>query len=188
MHPKPNVKSARIPLRPYLRSCFLRTTVCQGGSGKTRALKAMGSQIRFPSPPVVRSVNDPRKRGISAIDAAPAIGYDTFHQPLWWSGRFCRTFPKRDAPVAQLDRVLPSEGRGHRFESCRVRQQNQGLTGLPAHSPSLQEAYRKRAAVNSCYSTPFTSKRRRPLPSSGSSAFSSSHVLTHSPSVPPRAR
>ena len=28
----------------------------------------------------------------------------------------------RDAPVAQLDRALPSEGRGHRFESCRVRQ------------------------------------------------------------------
>jgi hypothetical protein len=26
-----------------------------------------------------------------------------------------------DAPVAQLDRVLPSEGRGHRFESCRAR-------------------------------------------------------------------
>ena len=29
------------------------------------------------------------------------------------------------APVAQLDRVLPSEGRGHRFESCRVRHYNQ---------------------------------------------------------------
>jgi hypothetical protein len=28
------------------------------------------------------------------------------------------------APVAQLDRALPSEGRGHRFESCRVRQTN----------------------------------------------------------------
>ena len=27
-----------------------------------------------------------------------------------------------DAPVAQLDRVSPSEGEGHRFESCRVRQ------------------------------------------------------------------
>src|SRR5688572_20435508 len=27
----------------------------------------------------------------------------------------------RNAPVAQLDRVLPSEGRGRRFESCRVR-------------------------------------------------------------------
>src|SRR5665811_2600796 len=26
-----------------------------------------------------------------------------------------------EAPVAQLDRALPSEGRGHRFESCRVR-------------------------------------------------------------------
>jgi hypothetical protein len=26
-----------------------------------------------------------------------------------------------DAPVAQLDRALPSEGRGHRFESCRAR-------------------------------------------------------------------
>jgi hypothetical protein len=25
------------------------------------------------------------------------------------------------APVAQLDRALPSEGRGHKFESCRAR-------------------------------------------------------------------
>ena len=32
------------------------------------------------------------------------------------------------APVAQLDRVLPSEGRGHRFESCRARQPFQLLT------------------------------------------------------------
>jgi hypothetical protein len=29
-----------------------------------------------------------------------------------------------DAPVAQLDRALPSEGKGHTFESCRVRQQD----------------------------------------------------------------
>jgi hypothetical protein len=29
---------------------------------------------------------------------------------------------KQDAPVAQLDRASPSEGEGHRFESCRVRQ------------------------------------------------------------------
>lgn len=27
----------------------------------------------------------------------------------------------RHAPVAQLDRVTPSEGVGHRFDSCRVR-------------------------------------------------------------------
>jgi hypothetical protein len=32
-----------------------------------------------------------------------------------------------EAPVAQLDRALPSEGRGHRFESCRARQSNQPL-------------------------------------------------------------
>ena len=29
---------------------------------------------------------------------------------------------KYQAPVAQLDRALPSEGRGHRFKSCRVHQ------------------------------------------------------------------
>src|ERR1700682_5794361 len=29
----------------------------------------------------------------------------------------------RYAPVAQLDRALPSEGKGHTFESCRVRQE-----------------------------------------------------------------
>ena len=30
--------------------------------------------------------------------------------------------PPRLAPVAQLDRALPSEGKGHTFESCRARQ------------------------------------------------------------------
>lgn len=30
-------------------------------------------------------------------------------------------FRERHAPVAQLDRVPPSEGGGHRFESCRAR-------------------------------------------------------------------
>ena len=33
--------------------------------------------------------------------------------------------PPSRAPVAQLDRVLPSEGRGHWFESSRARQSNQ---------------------------------------------------------------
>jgi hypothetical protein len=33
------------------------------------------------------------------------------------------------APVAQLDRALPSEGKGHTFESCRVRQLFQSLNG-----------------------------------------------------------
>ena len=38
----------------------------------------------------------------------------------------CRPF--RRAPVAQLDRALPSEGRGRRFESCRARQSFQVVT------------------------------------------------------------
>src|SRR5665811_2180712 len=43
-------------------------------------------------------------------------------QPLQ---RRCRRTANRlnepHAPVAQLDRALPSEGKGHTFESCRVR-------------------------------------------------------------------
>ena len=31
-------------------------------------------------------------------------------------------YVKRNAPVAQLDRALPSEGRGQGFESLRARQ------------------------------------------------------------------
>src|SRR3546814_8377375 len=43
-----------------------------------------------------------------------------------WSSDVCSSElgpprPRRTcAPVAQLDRALPSEGRGHKFESCRV--------------------------------------------------------------------
>jgi hypothetical protein len=42
------------------------------------------------------------------------------------------------APVAQLDRALPSEGKGHTFESCRVRQCLQRCScfqALPAKRP-----------------------------------------------------
>src|SRR5215472_14276715 len=35
---------------------------------------------------------------------------------------------KNHAPVAQLDRALPSEGRGQGFESLRARQQSQHLS------------------------------------------------------------
>ena len=45
---------------------------------------------------------------------------------LWLCCR--RSWPK--APVAQLDRALPSEGRGREFESRRVRQLNQTLRNL----------------------------------------------------------
>src|SRR5258707_9288819 len=59
----------------------------------------------------------------------------------------CRRPPNRlhhgHAPVAQLDRALPSEGKGHTFESCRVRQlffvlqrdmQTQPATSVLVHS------------------------------------------------------
>src|ERR1700694_4986885 len=35
------------------------------------------------------------------------------------------------APVAQLDRALPSEGKGHTFESCRVRQSVRYIRTMP---------------------------------------------------------
>jgi hypothetical protein len=35
---------------------------------------------------------------------------------------------ERHGPVAQLDRALPSEGKGHTFESCRVR--HKGISAL----------------------------------------------------------
>ncbi len=42
----------------------------------------------------------------------------------------------RRAPVAQLDRVLPSEGRGHRFESCRARHLDRGRACCPLWIPA----------------------------------------------------
>ncbi len=36
-------------------------------------------------------------------------------------------YKAQHGPVAQLDRALPSEGKGHAFESRRVRQLNQSV-------------------------------------------------------------
>ena len=62
-------------------------------------------------------------------------------------GRLCG----QQAPVAQLDRALPSEGKGHTFESCRVRQSFQWVRwgfvepcfpkiGIGKHMGSIWEA------------------------------------------------
>jgi hypothetical protein len=48
----------------------------------------------------------------------------------------------RDAPVAQLDRALPSEGKGHTFESCRVRQFLNGFTSRRRDPPTRSKADR----------------------------------------------
>src|SRR5207244_3388346 len=42
-------------------------------------------------------------------------------------------------PVAQLDRALPSEGRGRTFESCRVRHYFKHLSRQPLPSPQYSE-------------------------------------------------
>ena len=41
-----------------------------------------------------------------------------------------------DAPVAQLDRALPSEGRGRKFESCRVR--HKSFRDIPIHPHTFE--------------------------------------------------
>ena len=47
----------------------------------------------------------------------PATSRGTAH----WTGSLRERYNLRFAPVAQLDRVLVSEAKGHRFESCRAR-------------------------------------------------------------------
>src|SRR5450631_4482983 len=42
------------------------------------------------------------------------------------------------APVAQLDRALPSEGKGHTFESCRVRQPSFAVRDCLSGNSSLE--------------------------------------------------
>ena len=44
---------------------------------------------------------------------------------------------RKQAPVAQLDRALPSEGRGQRFESSRVRQKNNKNSNLEFFSKAF---------------------------------------------------
>jgi hypothetical protein len=56
-----------------------------------------------------------REGGAPSNRAAPFSA-----RPLPISGQSAKS--GLNAPVAQLDRALPSEGKGHTFESCRVRQ------------------------------------------------------------------
>jgi hypothetical protein len=53
-------------------------------------------------------------------------GFSLLAAPLPRKAQSAKSTP--NAPVAQLDRALPSEGIGHTFESCRVRQLDQSVT------------------------------------------------------------
>ena len=57
---------------------------------------------------ITQRVERPARDGWAGIHLHGCIRHLKYNQP-------------RNAPVAQLDRVPPSEGGGHRFESCRAR-------------------------------------------------------------------
>ena len=60
---------------------------------------------------------------MSKIHGRPRqLGWPFFRGGLRLAGLGCNGYSAAKAPVAQLDRALPSEGRGQRFESSRVRQ------------------------------------------------------------------
>ena len=61
--------------------------------------------------------------GLGGVAVAARFGYENSH-----------------APVAQLDRALPSEGRGHKFESCRARHFG---TELRARRPAVLRSKRR---------------------------------------------
>ncbi len=65
---------------------------------------------------------------IFAIAGETSLGYDRFVS--------ASAAQADGAPVAQLDRVLDSDSKGHRFESCRVRQSINGMTMRTATSSS----------------------------------------------------
>ncbi len=48
------------------------------------------------------------------------------HQYLYLGNKYKYRYISPSAPVAQLDRALPSEGKGRTFESYRVRQDHLG--------------------------------------------------------------
>ena len=91
-----------------------------------------------------------RTARISTSSAKAARANKAGHRQPATSLRLARLPPVArrafSAPVAQLDRALPSEGRGHRFESCRVRQ----LFCLVRSGPALfRSTLRHRAARHS---------------------------------------
>ena len=69
-------------------------------------------------------------------------------QPRFASGPAIR-YDALAAPVAQLDRALPSEGKGHRFESCRVRQLNQQFSTLALRANRLAAIPQQSIAAHS---------------------------------------
>ena len=126
---RPMVMAARMPrismkVSKNLRSCSaltveLRTAVltgsrsitCRSGRGAPRD-PGPGATARAPT-------GQMDAQGLRGYDSAPFAG-------------------SRHAPVAQLDRVSPSEGEGHWFESSRARHSSRVHPGCNSHTPSIR--------------------------------------------------
>ena len=67
--------------------------------------------------------------------------------------------PASHAPVAQLDRVLPSEGRGRTFESCRARHI---IKDLGRHLVAFFLTYGKYTEISVLSSVKTDAKKSRP--------------------------
>ena len=112
-------------------------------AGFETKLRADGSlAVSLPHRPVQRRAGAggrPRRRACTIKDLATEDpDLEDVFLSLTYGDPACSRIPTKDlsrarasarkrprpdpAPVAQLDRALPSEGKGHTFESCRVRQ------------------------------------------------------------------
>jgi ferredoxin len=84
--------------------------------------------------------------------------------------------PSFSAPVAQLDRALPSEGRGHKFESCRARHFVWTATHRAPHGWSRSS---RRGQPDHCMQTCPSGEPMAPVLSSMRAAGASSATVRH---------
>jgi hypothetical protein len=70
---------------------------------------------------IIASIDKTITRSDRVPMMSPAPRAVPLENPALPSARQSAIHLPRIAPVAQLDRALPSEGKGHTFESCRAR-------------------------------------------------------------------
>src|SRR5215831_9922948 len=129
-------------------SALTRSAVSPSTSAQERAAEAKSKSVPYASNTQARTPESGRfgmcygllVRGSSrAVRSRANAGSSAVRPPA-------RPLPKGhrsgietcDAPVAQLDRALPSEGKGQGFESLRARQQNQTLSSRMFSSLQFQ--------------------------------------------------
>jgi hypothetical protein len=97
----------------HLKDALLRYKLKKGTLSKTAIRRRSGRNQAFQHPAIAPVTPKPMVDG--------GVQVQIWRTTLLRRPRAgCIGGPR--APVAQLDRALPSEGRGHKFESCRVHQ------------------------------------------------------------------